>query len=72
VVVVDPANPSVMWAGSSRTGVYRWDTIEQLWVHFNRGLRTRAVVDLAISRDGRVLYASTTGEGVFRLELTPR
>ena len=71
-LVVDPAHPDVVWAGSHRTGVYRWDSIEQQWVHFNRGLRTRAVVDLAISGDGLVLYATTTGEGVFRLQLTPR
>jgi hypothetical protein len=34
----------------------------------NRGLRTCAVVDIEISSDGRVLYAATTGEGIFRYE----
>jgi hypothetical protein len=33
----------------------------------NEGLTTRAVTSLDISSDGRVLYAATAGEGVFRL-----
>jgi len=56
------------WAGSRRSGVFRWDDIEQQWVKVNKGLSTRAIVDLEISKDGRVLYAATTGEGVFRYE----
>ena len=36
-------------------------------MHVNAGLRTRAVTDLAISNDGEALYATTWGEGVFRL-----
>jgi WD40 repeat protein len=66
-LVFDPTNPNVIWAGSNKTGVYRWDPVQSLWVHVNDGLRTRAVTDLAISADGLVLYASTWGEGVFRL-----
>jgi photosystem II stability/assembly factor-like uncharacterized protein len=70
-LVFDPARPDRLWAGSNKTGAYVWDSIEQQWVHFNSGLRTRAVMDLAISADGRVLYATTWGEGVFRLDLKP-
>jgi hypothetical protein len=33
-----------------------------------QGLSTHAVVGLEILSDGRVLYAITTGEGVFRYE----
>jgi photosystem II stability/assembly factor-like uncharacterized protein len=66
-IVFDPANPDVIWAGSNKTGVYRWDEGEYRWVHVNDGLRTRAVTDLDISADGKVLYAATWGEGVFRL-----
>ncbi len=69
-IVVDPGDSHVVWAGSRHQGVYRWDFIEQQWIRFNKGLSTRAIVDLAISRDGRVLYGTTTGEGVFRLKLT--
>ena len=66
-IVFDPANPQVVWVASWRTGVYRWIPEEARWTHVNEGLRTRAVMDLAISSDGEVLYAATTGEGVFRL-----
>lgn len=64
-IVVDPVDNTV-WAGTRRSGVFRWDSIEQQWVATNKGLSTKAIVDLEISADGRVLYASTTGEGVFR------
>jgi photosystem II stability/assembly factor-like uncharacterized protein len=66
-VVFDPANPQVVWVASWWTGVYRWIPGEARWTHVNDGLRTRAVMDLSISNDGKVLYAATTGEGVFRL-----
>jgi photosystem II stability/assembly factor-like uncharacterized protein len=66
-LVVNPVDRTV-WAGTRRSGVYRWDSIEQQWTPVNKGLSTRAVFDLEISTDGRALYASTTGEGVFRYE----
>jgi hypothetical protein len=69
-IVVDPAHPGRVWAGSQRTGVHRWDAIEQQWVRFNPGLDMQAVIDLSISENGRVLYAATYGGGVYRLKLS--
>jgi len=66
-LAVDPVDRTV-WAGTQRSGVYWWSSIEQQWVVTNKGLSTRAIVDLEISADGRVLYVATTGEGVFRYE----
>jgi len=66
-LAVDPVDRTV-WAGTQRSGVYRWDSVEQQWAVTNKGLSTRAVVDLEISADGRVLYVATTGEGVFRYQ----
>jgi photosystem II stability/assembly factor-like uncharacterized protein len=66
-IVVNPLDRTP-WVGTQRSGVFRWDSIEQQWVAINKGLSTKTVVDLEISGDGRVLYASTTGEGVFRYE----
>ncbi len=66
-LAVDPVDRTV-WAGTQRSGVYRWNSIEQQWVATNKGLSTRAVVDLEISADGRVLYVATWGEGVFRYQ----
>ena len=64
---IDPTDTDIVYAGSFHTGVYIWDAAQNLWSHLNGGLRTRAVTDLAITNDGKVLYASTWGEGVFRL-----
>jgi uncharacterized protein (TIGR03437 family) len=59
----------VIYAGDALTGVYRSQDAGQTWEQINQGLRTRAVMALAISSDGGTLYAATQGEGVFRLDL---
>lgn len=66
-LAIDPANPEVVWAGSRATGIYRWIPAEGLWTHVNSGLTTRSVQALAISPDGQVLYAASSGEGIFRM-----
>jgi photosystem II stability/assembly factor-like uncharacterized protein len=70
-LVVDPANPQFIWAGTRHSGVFRWNPIEQQWIKVNKGLSTKAVVDLEISNNGMVLYAATSGEGVFRYRKRP-
>jgi len=71
-IVIDPTNPQVIYAADLRTGVYRSEDGGKLWVRINEGLRTRAVKALAISTDGKTLYAATEGEGVFRLSISGR
>jgi photosystem II stability/assembly factor-like uncharacterized protein len=68
-LVTDPARPDVVYAGSMRSGVFRSKDAGKTWIRMIDGLRTRQVHDLAISTDGATLYASTRGEGVFRLDL---
>jgi photosystem II stability/assembly factor-like uncharacterized protein len=68
-VVIDPTNSQTVYAGDWLSGVYRSLDAGQTWYHINKGLRTRAVHKLALSKDGKVLYAATQGEGVFRLHL---
>jgi photosystem II stability/assembly factor-like uncharacterized protein len=70
-IVIDPLDPQVIYAADLRTGVYRSSDGTKTWVKINEGLRTRAVRALAISSDGRTLYAATEGEGVFRIDLSP-
>jgi photosystem II stability/assembly factor-like uncharacterized protein len=65
-LIIDPENPDVVWAGSRATGIYRWIPDEGRWTHVNSGLSTRSIQALAISPDGQLLYAATSGEGVFR------
>lgn len=69
-VVVSPRPPHRVWAGSQITGVHFWDDIEQEWSSFNQGLEMKIVYDLAISRDGTILYAATHGGGAYRLQLS--
>ena len=68
-IVIHPRNPRLLFAGDFHGGVYRSADGGERWVKINQGLRTRAVQALALSTDGRTLYAATEGEGVFRLDL---
>jgi hypothetical protein len=66
-IVVDPSQPNVVCAGSSRSGLFvSSDAGKTRRVH-DEGPRTRSILALAISAEGRTLYAGTHGEGVFRL-----
>lgn len=66
-ITVNPSQPDVVYAGSYASGVYASTNGGASWVLTNAGLRNRAIRALTISADGRVLYAGTFGEGVFRL-----
>jgi len=68
-IAIDPVHTNIVYSGSLRSGVFRSENGGQTWVKINTGLRTRSVHDLAISADGGTLYASTRGEGVYRLDL---
>jgi photosystem II stability/assembly factor-like uncharacterized protein len=66
-IIVDPVRPGIVYAGSRASGVYLSEDWGTSWRLINDGLDTRAVITLAISSDGEVLYAGTQGGGVFRL-----
>jgi len=66
---IDPAYPDILYAADFHLGVYMSTDGGQSWNPINDGLSTKAVIAMALSSDGRVLYAATDGEGVFRLEL---
>jgi photosystem II stability/assembly factor-like uncharacterized protein len=67
-VVIDPLRQNVVYAASQSSGVFISEDAGTTWRLLNKGLRTRAVRSLAISSDGKILYAGTMGEGVFRLQ----
>ncbi len=66
-VAVNPSQPDMVYAGSSASGVYASTNGGTSWTPINEGLRNRSIRALTISADGRVVYAGTYGEGVFRL-----
>jgi hypothetical protein len=68
-IVIDPKEPQTVYAADYSLGVYMSTDGGLSWNSINDGLSTKAVTALALSADGWVLYAATSGEGVFRLEL---
>jgi photosystem II stability/assembly factor-like uncharacterized protein len=67
----DPTNKNILYAASPDSGVFLSTDGGQKWTDLNNGLTNRAAEQLAISADGRVLYVSTEGAGVFRLGTPP-
>jgi len=68
-IVIYPSDPDVIFISDYQRGVYMTTTGGESWVNINEGLDYKAVTSLALSSDGTVLYASTAGNGVYRLEL---
>jgi hypothetical protein len=68
-IVIDPTNRQAIYAADYSSGVYLSTDGGMNWETINDGLSTRAVSALAISGNGKVLYAATSGQGVFRLVL---
>ncbi len=66
-VVIDPTNSQVVYVGDNFSGVYVSTDGGTTWNTLNNGLQHREVKVLSISPDGRVLYAGTWGDGVYRL-----
>ena len=66
-IIIDPTNSAIVWAADVRSGVYRSLDGGKTWETVNDGLLIRAVNALAISSDGQILYAATSGGGVFRI-----
>ncbi|MGA9351566.1 MAG: family 16 glycoside hydrolase [Anaerolineae bacterium] len=66
-IVIDPTNPQIIYAADHHSGVYLSTDGGANWVPINEGLSIKAVTAMAISSDGKVLYAATEGGGVFRM-----
>ena len=68
-IVINPQNHLDIFAHDWFSGIYRSVDGGKQWDLFNNGITTRAGKSLAISNDGKLLYAGTEGGGVFRLTL---
>ena len=69
-IVFDPTNPQTVYLSDYLSGAYRSSDGGTTWIRINDGLRMRAVLALAISANGQHVYAATSGEGVYRLDLS--
>lgn len=63
----DPAHQGVFYASSSWSGVFVTTDGGHTWMRLSDGLAFNNMTDLALSADGSILYAGTSGSGVFRL-----
>lgn len=70
-IEADRAHPGVFYLGSLNGGVYYSVDAGTTWNVLNEELSSRDVTDLALSSDGSVLYAATSGAGVCRLGAVP-
>ena len=66
-VAVNPANPSVLYAGTVGNGVFKSPNGGAKWTAVNKGLASLLVLSLAIDPTAPdTLYAGTIGGGVFK------
>jgi len=68
-IVIDPTQPNIVYAAEMQTGVFRSTDGGATWQQIIHNLKVKAIHSLAISEDGRTLYAATEGNGVYRLDL---
>ena len=67
-LVADPTRSDYLYA-ATQNGVSRTTDGARTWQPFSNGLAPQATEALAVSADGRRLYAGTEGGGVFELDL---
>ena len=67
-LVADPIRSDYLYA-ATQGGVSRTTDGARTWQPFSNGLAPQATEALAVSADGRRLYAGTEGGGVFELDL---
>jgi photosystem II stability/assembly factor-like uncharacterized protein len=70
-ILPDPNTPGLIYAASAQSGVYVSTDGAATWSKIGQGLDFRGMRSLALSEDGSVLYAGSTGAGVFRLGNPP-
>ncbi len=66
-IMIDAANPQVVYAADTGSGVYVSTDGAGTWKNLSQGLDNRKIVMMALSADGSVLYAGSSGDGTYRL-----
>ncbi len=69
-LVIDPQNPSTLYAGTRGAGVFRSRDGGGTWTAVNSGLTSLTITSLALaSQDPHTLYAGTFGGGLFSIAI---
>jgi hypothetical protein len=66
-IIFDPTDSQIVYASDHFSGVYLSEDGGNSWTVINNGLTNRTVNTLAISSDGKYLYVTSVGGGIFRL-----
>lgn len=68
-IAIDPANPLRLYASDYYFGVYQSVDGGENWTPMNEGLQQRIIYDVVVSNDGKMLFAGSAGNGVYRMAL---
>jgi len=68
-IIFDPTNPEIMYTSDILSGVYQSQDGGESWIKIVKGIEGDWVTSLSISSDGQHIYVTTSGAGVFRLDL---
>ncbi len=68
-IVKLPKEDQIFFLSDYRMGAYLSVNGGRSWMPINDGLEFKAISSLSLAKDGSILYASTSGGGVYRLEL---
>jgi len=68
-ILFDPTNPRTVYATDALSGIYRSTNGGETWAKINNGLNSRVAMSLAITSDGRHVYAALRGDGIYRLDV---
>jgi len=68
-IVFDPKDPTIVYTSDVRSGIYRSTDGGETWNKINSGLRVRVAMGLAITPDGRHVFAAIREDGIYRLDV---
>ncbi|HYE84384.1 MAG TPA: family 16 glycoside hydrolase [Clostridia bacterium] len=68
-IAMDLKDSNILYISDYHLGVFISTNSGESWWPINDGLDIKSVTSLSLSKDGKVIYASTSGGGVYRLEL---
>ena len=65
-LAVDPTNPAILYAGTSRKGIFTTTDGGQSWSAINTGLTSLGISELVVDPTNPATLYAGTGEGVFK------